>query len=135
VKVAAEAACGKRDKLLLFGTDYPTPDGTCVRDYIHVDDLAEAHVLALDYLRKGGKSEIFNCGYGRGFSVREVIESMKRVSHASFPVEERPRRAGDVVAIWADPGKVKSVLGWQPRFNDLDLICRTAYEWEKSYKP
>lgn len=134
VKLAAEAACGKRAKLYLFGTDYPTPDGTCVRDYIHVDDLAEAHLLALEYLQKGGKSDIFNCGYGRGYSVRDVIASMKRVSGVDFAVEERPRRAGDAVAVWADPAKVKKALGWKPKYEDLDLICRTAYEWEKSYK-
>lgn len=134
IKVAAQAACGKRDKLYVFGTDYNTPDGTCVRDYIHVDDLVEAHVLALDYLRKGGKSDIFNCGYGRGYSVKEVIESMKRVSGVDFPVENKPRRAGDVVAVWADTTKVKKVLGWKPKHEDLDLICRTAYEWEKAYQ-
>ncbi|MGZ3733625.1 MAG: UDP-glucose 4-epimerase GalE [Bdellovibrionota bacterium] len=134
IKVAAETACGKRDKMFLFGTDYPTPDGTCVRDYIHVDDLADAHVLALDYLKKGGKSDIFNCGYGKGYSVKEVIESMQRVSGVKFPVEIKPRRAGDVVAVWADTTKVTKVLGWKPRYNDLDLICKTAFEWEKSYK-
>jgi UDP-glucose 4-epimerase len=134
VKTAAEVACGKREKLFLFGTDYPTPDGTCIRDYLHVDDLVEAHLLALGYLEKGGASDVFNCGYGRGYSVREVIDSMKRVSGVDFPVEIRPRRAGDTVAVWADTTKVKAVLGWKPRYEDLDLICRTAYEWEKSYK-
>lgn len=134
VKVAAEVACGKRAKLFLYGTDYPTPDGTCVRDYLHVDDLADAHVLALDYLSHGGKSDVFNCGYGKGYSVREVIESMKRVSGVDFPVEAKPRRPGDTIAVWADTTKVKKVLGWKPEYEDLDLICRTAYEFEKSYK-
>jgi UDP-glucose 4-epimerase len=134
IKIAAEVACGKREKMFLFGTDYPTPDGTCIRDYIHVDDLAEAHVLALDYLRKGGKSDIFNCGYGKGYSVREVIQSMERACGHKLKVEERPRRAGDVVAVWADTLKVKSGLGWKPRYENLDLICKTAYDWEKSYK-
>jgi UDP-glucose 4-epimerase len=135
VKVAAEAACGKRPKMYLFGTDYPTRDGTCVRDYIHVDDLVEAHVLALAYLRGGGKSDIFNCGYGRGYSVREVIDSMKRVSGVDFSVELKPRRPGDAVEVWADTTKVTNVLGWKPRYADLDLICKTAYEWERTYKP
>ena len=135
VKVAAEVACGKRDKLCIFGTDYPTPDGTCIRDYIHVDDLADVHLLALDYLRKGGKSEILNVGYGRGYSVLEVVETMKKVTGVNFPTELRPRRPGDVVAVWADTSKMDRVLGWKPRYNDLELICRTAFEWEKSYRP
>lgn len=134
IKVAAEVACGKREKLLIFGNDYSTLDGTCVRDYIHVDDLADAHVLALDYLDKGGPSDIFNCGYGRGYSVLEVVETMKKVSGVNFKTELRPRRAGDVVAVWADTSKMDKVLGWKPRYNDLELICRTAFEWEKSYR-
>lgn len=135
VKVAAEVACGKRERLFIFGTDYPTPDGTCIRDYIHVDDLADAHLLALDYLRKGGKSEILNVGYGRGYSVLEVVETMKKVSGVDFRTETRPRRPGDVVAVWADTSKMDRVLGWKPKYNDLELICRTAWEWEKSYRP
>lgn len=132
VKVAAEVAIGKRAGLKVFGTDYPTPDGTCIRDYIHVDDLAHAHILALEYLRRGGSSQMLNCGYGKGYSVREVISSMKRVSGVDFKVEESPRRAGDSVAIFADPTKIKSLLGWEPRYEDLDLICRTSLDWEKS---
>lgn len=135
IKVAAETACGKRDRMFVFGTDYPTPDGTCVRDYIHVDDLADAHVLALGYLKGGGKSEVLNCGYGRGYSVLEVIDTMKKVSGVNFQVEMRPRRSGDVVAVWADTTKMDRVLGWKPRFDDLELICRTAFEWEKGYQP
>jgi UDP-glucose 4-epimerase len=130
--VAAEVAIGKRAGLKVFGTDYPTPDGTCIRDYIHVDDLAHAHILALEYLRRGGSSQMLNCGYGKGYSVREVISSMKRVSGVDFKVEESPRRAGDSVAIFADPTKIKSLLGWEPRYEDLDLICRTSLDWEKS---
>ncbi|HEY8277982.1 MAG TPA: UDP-glucose 4-epimerase GalE [Bdellovibrionota bacterium] len=135
VKVAAEVACGKRPKLLIFGTDYPTADGTCIRDYIHVDDLAEAHVQALNYLRKGGKSEIVNIGYGKGYSVMEVVKAMKKVSGVDFAIEIQPRREGDVVAVWADPAKAVSLLGWKPKLDDLDLICRTAYEWERAYQP
>jgi len=134
VKVASEVASGKRDKLFVFGTDYPTKDGTCVRDYIHVDDLADAHILALEYLRKGGASETVNCGYGKGYSVREVVETMKKVSGVDFRVEDRPRRAGDTIAVWADTTKVKKLLGWKPKYEDLDLICRTSFEWEKSCK-
>ncbi len=134
IKVAAEVACGKRDKMFIFGTDYPTPDGTCIRDYIHVDDLVEAHILALDYLHGGGASQILNCGYGRGYSVREVIEAMRKVSGVNFPVELRARRAGDPTAIWADTTKVKAVLGWKPQYDNLELICRTAFDWERSYK-
>ncbi len=134
VKVAAEVACGKRPKLFIYGTDYPTKDGTCVRDHIHVDDLVEAHILALDYLGKGGKSEIVNCGYGKGYSVLEVIDAMKRASGVNFPTEIKGRRAGDTIAVWADTSKAKSLLGWKPRYEDLDLICKTAYDFEKTYK-
>lgn len=131
VKIASEVAAGKRDKLFIFGNDYPTPDGTCIRDYVHVDDLAEAHILALEYLRKGGKSEIVNCGYGKGYSVNEVVETMRKVSGVDFKAEYKPRRAGDVVAVWADPSKAKSLLGWKPKYADLSLICKTSFEWEK----
>jgi UDP-glucose 4-epimerase len=131
IKVAAEVALGKRSQLQVFGTDYPTPDGTCVRDYIHVDDLAAAHIRALDYLRSGGSSQMFNCGYGKGYSVREVIAAMKRVSGIDFKVVESPRRPGDAVAIFADSARVREVLDWRPRHEDLDLICLTSFEWEK----
>ncbi len=130
IKAAAETARGKRPFLKVFGTDYPTPDGTCVRDYIHVDDLASAHLLALDYLRQGGSSDLFNCGYGRGYSVREVIHCMKKVSGVDFKVEETGRRPGDTIAIFADSTKIRSRLGWVPRFDQLDLICKTSYDWE-----
>ncbi len=132
IKVACEVALGKREKLLLYGTDYPTLDGTCLRDYIHVDDLAELHGLALKYLQAGGSSQIFNCGYGKGYSVKEVIDSVKRMSGVNFKVEEVPRRAGDAGAIYADPTKVIKALHWKPKYADLDLICRTSLEWEKT---
>ncbi len=132
VKVACEAALGKRDKMVLYGTDYPTADGTCVRDYIHIDDLAELHLLSLKYLENGGKSEAFNCGYGKGYSVKEVIESVKRASGTNFKVETVGRRQGDSIEIYADPTKVIKALSWKPRYADLDLICRTSLEWEKN---
>ncbi len=131
VKVAAEAARGKRSLLKVFGTDYPTPDGTCIRDYIHVDDLASAHLLALDYLRQGGSSDLFNCGYGKGYSVKEVLHCMKKVSGVDFKVEEASRRPGDTIAIYANSAKIRSKLGWVPLYDNLELICRTSYEWEK----
>lgn len=133
IKVASEVACGNRPSLDLFGTDYDTPDGTCVRDYIHVDDLAEAHLLATDYLREGGKTEVFNCGYGHGYSVREVISTMKKVSGVDFKVVETARRPGDPPALVAASDKIKSTLNWKPKRDDLELICRTSYEWEKSF--
>jgi len=131
IKVACEAACRKRDGVRIFGTDYPTPDGTCIRDYIHVEDLAAAHVLGLNYLMDGGASTAINCGYGHGFSVREVVDTVQRVSGRSFPVAESNRRAGDPAELVADNTRIKQLLGWSPRHDDLDLICRTAFEWEK----
>lgn len=131
IKVASEVALGKRDKLTIFGTDYPTPDGTCIRDYIHVEDLANAHRLALEYLESGGKSEVFNCGYGHGFSVKEVVSSMKKVTGIDFPVIFAERRPGDAVSIYADPNKIKGILNWVPKYNDIDLICKSGFAWEK----
>lgn len=130
IKVACEAACGKRRGVQIFGTDYPTPDGTCIRDYIHVEDLAAAHVLGLAYLLDGGDSTVVNCGYGHGFSVREVVDMVRQVSGASFTVEESARRAGDPAQLVADNARIRSKLGWAPRHDDLELICRTAYDWE-----
>jgi UDP-glucose 4-epimerase len=130
IKVACEAACGKRDGMQIFGTDYPTPDGTCIRDYIHVEDLAAAHVLGLRYLLEGGDSTVVNCGYGHGFSVREVVDTVQRVSGVTFPVEETGRRAGDPARLVADNARIRQTLGWTPRHDDLELICRTAYDWE-----
>ncbi len=134
VKVCAEAVLGIRDQVTIFGTDYDTADGTCIRDYIHVDDLAQAHLDALSYLRKGGESEVFNCGYGHGYSVREIIDVMKRVSSVDFKVVEGQRREGDPPAIAADNQKIKSKLGWSPVNDDIELICRTALDWEKGIR-
>ena len=131
IKVACEAALGKRPKLEVFGTDYPTPDGTCIRDYIHVSDLARAHSAALAYLRGGGASATFNCGYGRGASVLEVINSVKRVSGSTFPVEMRARRAGDPAALVADVSRIRLTFDWRPQFDDLDTIVAHALAWER----
>jgi UDP-glucose 4-epimerase len=131
IKVACEHAVGKRAELGIFGTDYPTPDGTGIRDYIHVEDLAAAHLHALDYLRAGGVSETLNCGYGRGYSVREVIDAVARISGAPLRVIEHPRRAGDPPMLIARSDRLKAVLGWQPRYDDLDFIVRTALAWEQ----
>jgi UDP-glucose 4-epimerase len=130
IKVACETALGQRSHMEVFGTDYPTHDGTCIRDYIHVTDLISAHVAALNYLRTGGKSEIFNCGYSKGFSVLEVIEAVKRVSGVDFDVRLVPRRPGDPAAIVAGSQKIRDQLGWQPRHDDLDEIVRHALSWE-----
>ncbi|AHI05721.1 UDP-glucose 4-epimerase [Bdellovibrio bacteriovorus W] len=132
IKVSSEAACGKRSQVGVFGTDYPTTDGTGVRDYIHVEDLADLHVLALKYLNEGGTSDVFNCGYGEGFSVKQVIETVKKVSGVDFKVLEEPRRAGDAATLVADSRKVRKAFQWAPQRNNLELICRTAFEWEKS---
>ena len=131
IKVAAEVAVGKREQLYVFGTDYPTDDGTGVRDYIHVDDLAEAHIKALDYLRKGGNSVTLNCGYGHGYSVREVINAVNRVNGTPIKVKEEPRRAGDPPALIARADKAKELLGWEPRYDDLDFIVKTSLDWER----
>ena len=131
VKVACEVAVGKRPHLSVFGTDFPTPDGTGVRDYIHVEDLATAHVNALSYLRDGGKSLVANCGYGHGYSVREVVSSVEKIAGIKLAVREEPRRAGDPPALIAKADKVREVLGWSPRLDDLDTIVRSALEWER----
>lgn len=131
---AIKTAKGEFDKLEIYGTDYPTPDGTCIRDYIHVTDLAEAHIVALEYLLEGGRSDVFNCGYGHGYSVREVVDAVKRVTGVDFPVIEAPRREGDPPILVADNEKIKSVLGWKPKYDDLDFIIKTAWEWERKAK-
>jgi UDP-glucose 4-epimerase len=131
IKVACETALGKRPRMCIFGTDYPTADGTCVRDYIHVDDLAAAHLDALRYLEGGGAPTVLNCGYGHGSSVREVIDSVRRVSGVDFPVEEAPRRPGDASTLIASDVRIREVLGWEPRHDDLDFIVRTAWRWEQ----
>ena len=131
IKVAVETALGRRRKMDVFGTDYPTPDGTCVRDYIHVSDLVRAHSDALTYLRAGGAAATLNCGYGRGFSVREVIETVKRVSGADFKVELAGRRPGDPAQIVAASDRIRSTLQWQPHFDDLDTIVTHALAWDR----
>jgi UDP-glucose 4-epimerase len=130
IKRAALAAAGKIKSLSIFGTDYPTVDGTGVRDFIHVDDLADVHLLALHHLEKGGESDLLNCGYGHGFSVLQVIETMKKVSGQEFEVRLENRRPGDLPQVVASNDKVKSLLKWTPKRDNLELICRTAYEWE-----
>lgn len=131
IKVAAEVAVGKREKLLVFGTDYPTPDGTGVRDYIHVSDLASAHIQALDYLRQGGESTLLNCGYGHGYSVREVIDAVNRVNGSPIKVEQQPRRAGDPPSLVAAVDKIHRVLDWTSKYDDLDFIVKTSLDWER----
>jgi len=130
-KVACEAAVGKRDKVYVFGTDYETPDGTGVRDYIHVEDLAEAHLDALAYLRGGGDSQILNCGYGHGYSVREVLRAVERANGQALDIEEGPRRAGDPPTLVAEATRIRNVLGWKPRHDDLDFIVSTSLAWER----
>jgi UDP-glucose 4-epimerase len=131
IKVACEAVLGKRDRIDVFGTDYPTPDGTCLRDYIHVTDLVDAHLLAVRYLRESGESIIANCGYGRGYSVLEVLDCVRRVSGKSFEVGYAGRRDGDAVAVVADPSRAREILGWMPKHDDLDEIVASALHWEE----
>jgi UDP-glucose 4-epimerase len=131
IKVACETATGKRKGMQVFGTDYPTKDGTCIRDYIHVSDLVSAHMDALNYLKSGGDNQIMNCGYGAGYSVLDVIDTVKRVSGVNFPVEFAPARAGDPAAIVASANKIRRTLGWQPKFDDLETIVRHALAWEQ----
>jgi len=131
IKKAAQTIIGKRGYLEIYGTDYDTADGTGVRDYIHVEDLAAAHLSALEYLKEGNSSDIFNCGYGKGYSVREVIDTMKKVSGMDFTTREAPRRAGDPPILVADNSKILRHLSWKLQFNSLSLICKTALEWEK----
>ena len=131
IKVACETASAKRNGMEVFGTDYPTKDGTCIRDYIHVSDLVAAHMDALRYLKNGGDNQVLNCGYGNGYSVLEVIEMVKRLSGKDFPVAIAPARAGDPAAIVARADKIRSVLGWQPKYDDLETIVRHALAWEQ----
>jgi UDP-glucose 4-epimerase len=126
-----KAAKGELGKLQIFGVDYPTPDGTCLRDYIHVDDLAGAHVMALEYLAAQGRNDVFNCGYGHGYSVREVIDAVKKVTGVDFAVEEVGRREGDPPALIARNEKIIRMLGWKPKYDNLDYIIKTAWDWEK----
>jgi UDP-glucose 4-epimerase len=131
IKIACETATGKRKYMEVFGTDYPTPDGTCLRDYIHVSDLANAHMVALRHLRAGGASDVFNCGYGRGTSVLEVIEAVKRVAGRDFEARNAARRPGDPAAIIAAPDKIRATLGWTPKHDDLVAMVRQALAWER----
>jgi UDP-glucose 4-epimerase len=117
--------------MFVFGDDYNTPDGTCIRDYIHVEDLASAHLKALDYLEEHNESNIFNCGYGHGFSVKEVLDTMRKVSGVDFVADMRDRRAGDPAILISDNSKIRSIMQWEPKYDDLELICKTALEWER----
>jgi len=128
---ALKTAQGIYDRLQVFGTDYPTPDGTCIRDYIHVEDLASAHLVALDYLLGGGESNIFNCGYGHGLSVREVVNTARKVTNVDFPVVETSRRPGDPAELMADSRKLQSRLGWRPHYDDIEQIITHAWAWEQ----
>jgi UDP-glucose 4-epimerase len=134
IKVASETALGMRPSLEIYGTDYETPDGTCIRDYIHVTDLVRAHLDALRYLRAGGESIVLNCGYGKGFSVLDVVEAVKRAAGHDFTVRTTGRRAGDPPALVAGADRIHEVLGWEPRLNDLDTIVEHALAWEKHLK-
>ena len=131
VKVACEAVTGKRAGVSIYGTDYDTPDGTGVRDYIHVEDLADAHLRALEYLRAGGDSDVLNCGYGHGYSVRQVLQAVERVSGTQLQIRETPRRPGDPPELIAAATRIRELLGWSPRFDDLDVIVRHALAWEQ----
>ncbi len=132
IPLALQAITGKRPPLQLFGQDYDTPDGTCIRDYIHVDDLASAHILAMAHLTKGGDSGIFNLGNGQGYSVNEVIQTASKVAGKQVPVIYAPRRAGDPARLVADANRAKQVLGWQPQYADLSLIIQHAWAWEQA---
>lgn len=134
IKVACQAASGQRAGMEIFGTDYPTPDGTCIRDYIHVTDLARAHIAALDHLRAGGGNLTMNCGYGRGYSVREVTDVVKRVSGVDFPVRLSPRRAGDPATLVAKADRIRDTLRWRPEHDDLEEIVRHALAWETALR-
>jgi UDP-glucose 4-epimerase len=130
LKIAVEAATGQRAKIDVFGTDYPTPDGSCIRDFIHVTDLSQAHRSALAYLRNGGASTTLNCGYGRGYSVLETIDAVRRVSGRSFAVQYAPRRPGDIMTMVADTSRIRGLLDWKPQYEDLETIAAHALAWE-----
>ncbi|MGC1954088.1 MAG: UDP-glucose 4-epimerase GalE [Gammaproteobacteria bacterium] len=134
IKVACEAAVGKRESISIFGTDYATTDGTGVRDYIHVEDLADAHLKALRYLEEGGNSTTLNCGYGHGYTVREVLSAVERIHGKPLSIREEARRPGDPPTLVAHAQRIREVLGWQPRYDDLDFIVRTSLDWEKKLR-
>jgi UDP-glucose 4-epimerase len=131
IRVACQTALGLRPEMTIFGDDYPTPDGTCIRDYVHVEDLARAHLEALSYLQRGGGSAVLNFGYGRGHSVREVINAVKRASGVDFAVRPGARRSGDPAQLVASNARIKAAFGWQPRGTGLEEITRSALAWEK----
>ncbi|MBX9711731.1 MAG: UDP-glucose 4-epimerase GalE [Xanthobacteraceae bacterium] len=131
LKIAVEAATGQRAKIDVFGTDYPTPDGSCIRDFIHVSDLAQAHLSALEYLKQGGASVTLNCGYGRGYSVLETIEAVRRASGRNFVVQIAPRRPGDIVTMIADTTRIGATLDWKPQYDNLGTIAAHALAWEE----
>ena len=131
IKVACQTACGQRPHIAIYGDDYDTPDGTCVRDYIHIEDLAQAHLDALSYINQGGSSTAVNCGYGRGYSVRQVIDCVKQVSGVDFQVEMTGRRTGDPASLVAGNARIKQLFNWQTKFDDLGYICDSAFRWEK----
>jgi UDP-glucose 4-epimerase len=131
LKIAVEAATGQRAKIDVFGTDYPTPDGSCIRDFIHVTDLSQAHRSALAYLRRGGASTTLNCGYGRGYSLLETIDAVRRVSGRSFAVQYAPRRPGDIMTMVADASRIRGVLDWKPQYENLETIAAHALAWEE----
>lgn len=131
LKIACETALGKRSAMSVFGDDYQTKDGTCIRDYIHVDDLADAHVKAFDYLLNGGKSQVLNCGYGHGSTVKEVLEVVRKVSGVNIKADIAPRRAGDPEVLVSEANRIREILGWTPKYDNLELIVKTALEWEK----
>lgn len=134
IPLILKAAKGERTHIAIHGTDYATPDGTCIRDYIHVVDLVDAHILALTYLFNGGNSDAFNCGYGHGYSVREVVNVARTITGIDFPVKESARREGDPAILVADSTKLKQKLNWNPRYDDLEYIVKTAWEWERKAK-
>ncbi len=134
ITVSLRTALGLRNHLDIFGTDYPTYDGTCIRDYIHVDDLADVHILALEYLMSGGESRIYNCGYGHGYSVKEIVSKVKDVTGINFPVKYTERRAGDPPSLIADSSRIRKEINWIPRFDDIGYIIKTAWEWEKKFQ-
>ena len=134
IKIASEAAIGKRDKVIIFGKDYDTHDGTAVRDYIHVSDLAEIHVKSLEYLLKNKQSKIFNCGYGKGYSVKEVIDEINKICNNKINIEYGPRRLGDAISLISDITKLKQHIDWMPKYNNLNFILNTAIKWELKLK-
>ncbi len=130
IPLVLKVATGERENIKVFGTDYPTPDGTAIRDYIHVDDLVSAHVLAMNYLANGGESDVFNCGYGKGYSVKEIIQTTQKVIGKEIAVVEEDRREGDAVSLVADSSKIKQKLGWKPKYDNLETIIKSAWNWE-----